>query len=185
LASTSKELSLRAVSEASGITNLLTTKSILDTFEGAFFFFFLNRFDYSLRKQVQSPRKVYCVDNGFITKAGFRFSEDKGRLLENLVFIELKRGDREIYYFSGKKECDFIVKEKMKVIGAMQVCHALTDDNHDREIGGLLEAMEEFKLKEGLLLTDGQEEEIVSGQKKILVRPVWKWLLSEEVAKVD
>ncbi|MBI5881264.1 ATP-binding protein, partial [archaeon] len=181
LASTSKELSLRAVSEASGITNLLTTKSILDTFESAFFFFFINRFDYSLRKQVQSPRKVYCVDNGFITKAGFRFSEDKGRLLENLVFIELKRRNREVYYFSGRKECDFIVKDKTKVISAIQVCHLLTDENQDREINGLLEAMGEFRLEEGLLLTDSQEKEILSDRKKIRVTPVWKWLLSGDI----
>ncbi|MBI5871880.1 ATP-binding protein [archaeon] len=179
LANTSKESSLRAISETTGITNLLTTKAILDTFEKAFFFFFVNRFDYSLRKQAQSPRKVYCVDNGFITKAGFRFSEDKGKLLENLVFIELKRKNQEVYYFSGKKECDFIVKEKTKVISVIQISYFLTDENKNREINGLLEAMEEFKLNEGLLLTDGQEEEIKLGRKKILVKPVWNWLLEE------
>jgi len=179
LANTSKELSFRTVSKTSGITNLLTTKSILDTFEKSFFFFFINRFDYSLRKQNQSPRKVYCIDNGFITKVGFRFSEDKGKLLENLVFIELKRRNREIYYFSGAKECDFIVKEKTKITKAIQVCYTLNDDNRGREIDGLLEAMEKFNLKKGLILTYGQEQEIKQKGMIIMVKPVWKWLLEE------
>lgn len=179
LAAISKELSLRAVSEISGITNLSTTKSILDTFEKAFFFFFINRFDYSLRKQIQSPRKVYCVDNGFITKAGFRFSEDRGKLLENLVFIELKRRNHEVYYFSEKRECDFIIKEKIKVTTAIQVCHTLNEDNRSREIAGLLEAMTKFNLKMGIILTFDQEQEIKQNGAGIIVMPVWKWLLND------
>ncbi len=177
LANISKKLSLRAVSEISGVTNLLTAKSILDSFEKAFFFFFMTKFDYSLRKQAQNPRKVYCIDNGFITKAGFRFSEDKGKLLENLVFIELKRRGQEVYYFSEKKECDFIVKEKAKVTQAIQVCYLLSDENKNREIDGLLEALDRFKLKTGLLLTDSEEKEIKLEDKRIIVQPVWKWLL--------
>lgn len=179
LANISKELSLRKVSETTGITNLLTTKSILDTFEKAFFFFFINRFDYSLRKQAQSPRKVYCIDNGFITKAGFRFSEDKGKLLENLVFIELKRRNQEVYYFLDKKECDFIVKEKTKVISAIQTCYALNDDNSGREIDGLLEALTKFNLKKGMILTFDQEYEIKRNRTTIIIMPVWKWLLEQ------
>ncbi len=179
LANTSKELSIRKVSETAVITNLMTTKSILDTFEKAFFFFFIHRFDYSLRKQVQSPRKVYCVDNGFITKSGFRFSEDKGKLLENLVFIELKRKNQEVYYFSGAKECDFIVKLKTKIMSAIQVCYLLNENNRDREIDGLIEAMATFNLKKGMILTFDQEQEIKHNGAIIIVKPVWKWLLDE------
>lgn len=179
LANISKELSLRTVSETSGITNLLTIKSILDTFEKAFFFFFVNKFDYSLRKQAQSPRKVYCIDNGFITKAGFRFSGDAGKLLENLVFIELKRRNYDVYYFSKRKECDFIVKDKTKVMKAIQVCYLLTEENENREMDGILEAMNKLNLKEGLILTNHQEKEIKLEGQKIKVIPVWKWLLEK------
>src|SRR3989338_1600344 len=179
LANISKELSIRSVSETSGITNLLTTKSILDTFEKSFFFFFVNRFDYSLRKQVQSPRKAYCVDNGFITKAGFGFSENKGKLLENLVFIELKRRNQEIYYFSGKKECDFIIKEKTKMTEAIQVCYTLSEYNRDREVEGLLEALIKFKVKKGIILTFDQEQEIKQNGVTIIVKPLWKWLIEK------
>ena len=179
LANISKESSLRSVSGTVGITNVLTTKAILDTFEKAFFFFFINRFDYSLRKQVQSPRKAYCVDNGFITKAGFRFSDDKGKLLENLVFIELKRRCPEVYYHSGKKECDFIIKERTKITDAIQVCYMLNEEDRDREINGLLEALEKFNLKTGMILTFDQEQKIKQNGATIIVKPVWKWLLEE------
>lgn len=177
LSSISKELSLRNISEVTGITNLLTTKFIIDTFEKTFLFFFVAKFDYSLRKQIQNPRKVYCIDNGFVTKVGFRFSDDKGRMLENLVFLELRKENKEIYYFSGKNECDFLVKEKTRITQAFQVCYTLNADNREREINGLLEAMEKFSLKKGTIMTFDQEERIKKNGKEIIVIPLWRWLL--------
>ena len=177
LSNISKELSARSLSRIIEIKNLSTVKSILDTFEKAFLFFFVNKFDFSIRKQIQNPRKTYCIDNGFVTNIGFRSSEDKGRLLENLVFIELKRNDKEIYYFSGKGECDFLVKEGAKIKKAIQVCYELNEENKDRELNGLAEALRKFSLKEGLILTYGQEDEFKIEGKKIKLLPVWKWLL--------
>ncbi|MBU0460313.1 MAG: DUF4143 domain-containing protein [Nanoarchaeota archaeon] len=175
----SKEISLRSLSKTIGITNLSTMKSVIDSFEKAFLFFFIHKFDFSLRKQLQNPRKVYCIDNGFTTKVGFRFSDDKGRLLENLVFTELKRRGKEIYYFSEKRECDFVIKEGIRIREAVQVCYQLNNNNKERELNGLLEAMEKFKLKTGLILTNDHEEGIEVGKKRIIVKPVWKWLLSK------
>ncbi len=149
----------------------------LDMFK-AFLFFFINKFDFSIKKQIQNPRKVYCVDNGFVNHVGFRFSEDKGRILENLVFIELKRREEDIYYFSDKGECDFILREGIKIKKAIQVCYDLNEKNKARELNGLLEAMNKFKLNEGLILTHNQDEEIKLKGKKISVKSVWKWLLS-------
>ena len=175
----SNELSIRALSRTIQIKNLFTVKSILEAFENAFLFFFINKFDFSVKTQIQSPRKIYCVDNGFITELGFRFSENKGRILENLVFIELKRSEREVYYFSEKGECDFIVRDGAKINQAIQVCYELNSDNKKREVNGLLEAINNFKLKEGLILTYDQEDEFKIDNKKIIVKPVWKWLLEE------
>lgn len=174
-----KEISSRTLSSAIGIKNFLTIKAVLASFEKAFLFFFILKFDFSVRKQLQNPRKVYCIDTGFVTKLGFRFSEEKGRLLENLVFIELKRRNKEVYYFSGKGECDFVVREGIKIKEAIQVCYSLNDDNKDREFNGLLEALEKFNLKEGLILTFEKDEEVVINKKKIRILPVWKWLLEK------
>ncbi|MEK6935494.1 MAG: ATP-binding protein [Nanoarchaeota archaeon] len=179
LSNVSNELSTRSLSKTIQIKNLSTVKSILETFENAFLFFFINKFDFSIKKQIQNPRKIYCVDNGFVTEIGFKFSENKGRLLENLVFTELKRNGNEIYYFSEKGECDFVIREGAKVSKAIQVCYDLNEENREREINGLIEALNKFKLKEGLILTYDKDDEFKIENKKIKVMPIWKWILEE------
>ena len=168
---------LRALSKMAEIKNISTVKSILDSFENAFLFFFINKFDYSIKKQIQNPRKAYCIDHGFIATLGFRTSENKGKLLENLVAIEFKRRSKEIFYYSEKNECDFVIKEGTKIIQAIQVCYNLTEQNKERELNGLLESLKKFKLKEGIILTYDQEDEFEIEKKRIIVKPVWKWLL--------
>ncbi|MAF35746.1 AAA family ATPase, partial [archaeon] len=180
LSNVSSDLSLRKLSDLADIKNLSTVKQIIDAFENAFLFFTVNKFAYSTKKQIQNPKKIYCVDNGFATVLGFRFSENKGRLLENLVAIELKRQGKEIYYHKEKFECDFVIKEKLKVSDIIQVCFTLTEDNKKREYGGLIEAMDIFKLKKGLILTHDQDEEVTIEGKKIIIKPVWKWLLEKQ-----
>ena len=179
MSNTSALVSLRALSKMAEIKNISTVKSILDSLESAFLFFFINKFDYSIRKQTQNPRKVYCIDNGFITTLGFRFSGDKGRLLENIAAIELKRLGLEIYYYAGKNECDFLVKKGVKIAEAIQVCYDLDKANKEREIKGLAEAMDKFKLKKGLILTQNQDDAINMDGKVIKVMPIWKWMLCQ------
>ena len=183
LSNVSNELSTRSLSKTIQIKNLSTVKSILESFENAFLFFFINKFDFSVKKQIQNPRKIYCIDNGFVTEIGFKFSENKGRILENLVFLELKRNEDEIYYFSEKGECDFVIRDGTKIARAIQVCYDLNQDNREREIKGLAEAMNKFKLKEGLILTYNQEDELKEDGKKIVIKPVWKWLLEKDIDK--
>lgn len=179
LSNISSDISLRTFSKFSGIKNLLTIKSILNSFESSFLFFFINKFDYSIKKQTQNPKKVYCIDNGLGNHVGFKFSGNYGKMMENLVAIELKKRNKEIYYFRNKKECDFIIKQGIKVTNAIQVCYELNEGNKKREIDGLLEAMNKFKLKKGLILTfDLDSEEKIEGR-KIKFVPVWKWLLDE------
>jgi len=173
------DLSLRTLSKISAIKNLSTLKEILDSFEQSFLFFSTSKFDYSVKKQIQNPKKIYCIDNGLSNTVGFRFSKNKGKLLENLIAIELLRKDLEIFYFRRKNECDFIIKKGLKVVQAIQICWKINDENQDREINGLLEAMQEFKLKESLILTFDQEDKFEIDGKKIIVKPVWKWLIEK------
>ena len=97
-------------------------------------------------------------------------------MLENLVFITLHRKYHDIYYFRGKRECDFVVMENKKINMVIQVCYELTDDNKDREVEGLMEAMSFFKLEKGLILTYNQEDEFHVVEKYVDVKPIWKWL---------
>ena len=111
------------------------------------------------------------------TILGFRATEDKGRILENVVFLQLKRRNNEIYFHKEKHECDFLVRKGSRISQAIQVTFALKDNNREREIKGLIEALEKNKLKEGLILTEHQEGLIRKKNKKIIIKPVWKWLL--------
>lgn len=154
-----------------------TVSQFLLACEQAYLFFSINRFDYSLKKQSINPKKIYCVDNGLLKLNSFNFSENKGRYLENLVFMSLKRNRKEVYYHKIEKECDFIIKKGEKITEAIQVCYILDDQNNTREYEGLLEAINKYKLKFGLLLTYNQEDEIEYKSKKIIIKPVWKWLL--------
>lgn len=161
-----------------GLSNSITVKEYISYLSNAYLFFELQKFDFSIRKQLNSPKKIYLIDPVFNQLSGFSFSMNKGRILENIVFLHLKRKNREVYYYSNKNECDFLIKEGLKISKATQVCYILNESNRQREIDGLLEAMDKFRLKNSTILTNEQEEEIRIKNKKIKVLPVWKWLLS-------
>ena len=142
--------------------------------------FDLSKYDSSLKKQFSSQNKVYTGDLSFNYNLGFKFSEDLGRILENLVFIELKRSELEIYYHKDKKECDFLIKQGHKIVQAIQVTRTLNnEETKKREIEGLIDAMKSYKLKTGLILTEDEENEFIENEYKIKVMPIWKWLLIE------
>lgn len=132
-----------------------------------------------LKEQFANPKKVYVVDTGLINAIAFKVSKDTGKLYENVVFIELKRKGKEIYYWKNRHECDFLIKEGEKIKEVMQVCFELTEENKEREINGIAEAMEEFKLQEGMVITGDFEGEEVAKGKKIVYKPLWKWLLEQ------
>jgi predicted AAA+ superfamily ATPase len=154
---------------------------LISLFEDTYLMFSIPRFSYSYRQQQVNPKKVYSIDTGFSVINSPSFSKDKGRLLENIVFLNLRRKFKNILYFQERNECDFIVKEAEKIKEVIQVCYDFNQDNQDREINGSIEAMEKFKLKEGLILTYNQTDEINVRGVKIKVLPVWKWLLSDKI----
>ena len=137
-------------------------------------------FDYSLKKQIISPKKLYFIDNALAKNISYRFSEYRGRFLENIVFIELKRRGHELFYHKVKKECDFLISEKSKIVQAIQVTTSLEDEKtKNREVAGLCDALDTHKLKEGLILTETENFIIERGDKIIKVVPIYNWLLSD------
>jgi uncharacterized protein len=156
--------------------------------EDTFILFFLKRFSYKFKEQEKSPRKVYAIDVGLANTVGFRFSQNMGRLAENLVFLELKRKEMlasnlEIYYWKdvSHREVDFLIKEDLKVRQLIQVCWEVNrPETKNREIRSLLKAIKEFNLEEGLIITDDYTaEENIQG-KKINYIPLWEWYLKED-----
>jgi len=179
-ANTSKLFSYATLQKISGVKSLSTVKDYLSYYAQSYLFFYLSKFDFSLKKQILNPKKVYSIDQGFINRIGFNFTENKGRVLENIVFLELLRRKKEIFYYSRKGECDFVVKEALHITEAIQVCYYLNKENMEREMAGLLEAVNEFNLMKGLLLVYDSEINESEWPHQIKVIPIWKWLLSDE-----
>ncbi len=128
--------------------------------------FLLYFFSYSTKTQNLITKKSYCIDNGLREAVSFKFSKDLGKLAENLVFIELKRRNKEIYYWKNKGEVDFVVKDKR--LTAINVTY--TDDINEREV----KALKEFKkTKKRILIT----KDIFKKQGNIEYIPLWLWLL--------
>ena len=175
----SKEISFNKLKNILNLSNMITVKNYLSYLENSYLFFTINKFDYSLKKQIYDNKKIYIIDTSLINVISFKFSEDFGRQLENIVFMHFKRKSiYEIFYHKKKFECDFLLKEKDKIVKAVQVTKSLNYDNEKREVMGLVEASNEYNLKEGLLLTyEDDEREFIKEGIKIKVRQIWKYLL--------
>lgn len=176
-----KEISYNSLKTILGYKSVISVKKHLSYLAEAFLLFELFKYDYSLKKQFGSNKKIYAIDTGLRNEVAFSFSEDKGRLLENIIFIELKRRGHEVFYFKGKKECDFLVKEKNKIVAAVQVTATLTNDNEDREINGLAEAATASGLNRGTIITINQEKKTNHQGIEITVVPAWKWLMNWDI----
>jgi len=176
-----KEISFNSLKEMTGLKSASSIKEYFGYLENSYLLFLVPRFDYSLKRQIYTGKKVYFIDPGLAQTVGFRSSQDRGRLLENIVYLELKRRERDIYYHKIKKECDFIIKEGLNIVEAIQVTKSLIDaKTRKRELSGLLEAMDTHDLEEGLILTEDEEERVEENGRKIDILPVWKWLLTHD-----
>jgi len=175
---TAKLFSYKTLQNISGLGSLSTVKRFLEYWENAFIFFYVKKYDFSLKKQLLNSRKVYAIDTGLIRQIGFHFSEDRGRLLENQIFNCLKRKNIDIYYHREKRECDFLIVDRGKVISAIQVTVSLYNPStRERELKGLEEAMLIYGLTVGYVITENEEEILVEYDRTINIVPAWKWLL--------
>ena len=130
----SSQFTYNSLKNSLGLGNAITVKEYISFLENSYLFFELLKFSYSIKQQLNYPRKIYLIDSAFNQICGVNFSDNKGKILENMVFIELKRRNKEIFYYTDKNECDFIIKEKTKITEAIQVCYILNKDNQEREI---------------------------------------------------
>lgn len=173
----SNAVSYHNIGELAG-THENTVREYLTYFEKAYLSFQVVKFSYSLKEQIKNPKKVYFIDTGMRNTVAFRFSQDIGRLCENLVFIDLRRRGKKVYYWKGKGEVDFVVKDGMEVEQLVQVCWDINDvKTKEMEVAGLVEAMGSIEVAEGIVITDDYFGEEEREGKKIKFIPLWCWLL--------
>ncbi len=155
--------------------------------ENIYLAFKIQKFDFSLLSRNRSDKKMYFIDNGLVGCITHQFSQNSGKLLENAVFVFLRRKygnlvESNIFYYKGSHECDFVVFKQQLATYCIQVSYDISDvETRKREIEGLLEAMKFFNLDTGYILTAEHEEEIKIENKTILVRPCFKVFVDNEL----
>jgi len=149
-----------------------TVKKYINYFEEVFLLFVVPYFSWKIKIRVKKNMKCYCVDNGLRNSVSFKFSDDIGKLAENTVLVELKRRGLEAYFWKGKREVDFITRDKNKLT-AINVSY--TNNISKREKDSLLEFKEKYKDAELFIITKELED---TDEKGIRYIPLWKWLLN-------
>lgn len=185
-----QEFSYSKLSGILRIRDIHTVSNYINYLKESFLLLVLERYSPKLKEQIIAPKKAYVVDHGLSLAIGFTSSENRGRLFENIVLIELMRRKSlgrniECFYYKDHqgREVDFVVKEGLKVTELIQVCYDLSNEKTKaRELLGLVRAAKELRCTNLLLITSDTEkkEELDSGSGiKAVVRytPLWKWLL--------
>ncbi len=183
----SSEITFSKLKNILKIKDQHTIKNWIDGLEEAYLVKVIERYSPKLKESIIAPKKAYCIDTGIIRAISFRFSENIGKIMENMVIIELLRrksywhGDWEIFYWKDHqgREVDFIVKEDMDVKQLIQVTYASArDEIETREIKALIKASEILHCNNLLIITWDYEDKIKVNKKTIKCVPLWKWLLT-------
>ena len=146
-----------------------------------FMFLRISKYTPSLIEEQQSLRKYYFIDNGLRQAVLLPQSDDNGKLLENAVLLHLNRRLQpfdKITYYSGTKECDFIVQHEQQVKALYQVCWDMQDTRtRQREIDGIIEASRMTQCDNLFIITHDNEDTITQDGKTLNMIPAWKWMM--------
>ena len=169
-----------SVAKATGIKSADTATDYIGYLEESYLVGVVTKYDYKVGEQMKSPKKVYFVDNGLVSHIGFNFSNNFGQKLENAVYVELRRREKEIFYFHDKGECDFVIREGKDIVAAYQVTVSLKDEKTRKRVeDGLKAAMDAFGLREGYIITkDETEERKLSDGRVVHVVPFYRWIIN-------
>jgi hypothetical protein len=181
LSNIGKEFSYNNLRKIFSFGSVNTVSDYLSWLGDSYLLFFLPRFSWSAKSIAINPRKVFAIDNGLINANTLSFSEDRGRLLENAVYMFLREQQADLFYFRENHECDFVVFENRKCSKLIQVCEELNGDNLKREMDGLQEAMTFFGIKEGYILTLDQQDEFRQNDNIMYVMPIYQFVTSGSI----
>lgn len=154
-----------------------TIHEYLEHMQEAYAVFQVSKLSESYRERLRNPSKIYGIDIGFKRLVEYGPDTDTGRIFENIVFLELRRHTKDIYYYKGRQEVDFYCRLSDRP-WLIQVSHDLREERtRARETKALTEAMHSTGVKNGLILTNDTQETLDLGDRAISILPLWKWLL--------
>lgn len=182
LSNISSLISYNKLKELLKLGSVNTIISYIEYLEASWLLLVINRYAYSVKKQQIANKKIYCIDTGLIKSVAFSFSEERGKFLENTVFLMLKRiYPDDIYYYKTEdnREVDFYLPKHRTFI---QVSQTITEtETRDRELRALKRAMEEIEDSYAIILTDSEKMTLKIGKNTITVLPVYEWLLGSRI----
>ena len=179
LSNIGKPYSANRLKSVCGVASSTTVSDYISYMMDAYLVGSIGLYSDSLQVTARNPKKVYCYDTGLIASLSLSKTPDKGRLLENMVFIWLRHhyALNHIFYEQGEGECDFVAVDTANHPELLiQVCYELNDDNFQREMNGLTEAMRKYQLHEGFIITADDEDEFSTEAGKVNVVKAWKWM---------
>ncbi len=178
LSNTARKMSYNNLKKILDFSSTTKVKGYVDSMMEAWLFLPLRKYNPAIKKQLMNDRKIYGIDTGLVGANAFSFSREKGRLMETVVFLELKRRGLDIYYHQDLTECDFLIRRGRDITHAIQVSYTLSNlATRQREIRGLMDCMEKYQLGSGFIITLEEEEIIEDNGAKIRILPLWKFLL--------
>lgn len=189
ISNTAKEVTFNKLKSTLGIKDPHTIAKYTAYISDAYLIFLLERFSYKLKEQFIAPKKIYCIDTGIANNVAFKLSKDPGRLMENIVFIELLRRKMyfnpnwEIYYWKDHngKEIDFIIKVAESVKQLIQVTYVSAENEiEQREINAFATATIELNCSNLLVITWDYEGTMQLDNSTVKFMPIWKWLLKPD-----
>jgi predicted AAA+ superfamily ATPase len=171
--------SYNALRKAFGISIELAS-TLTNYLSQSFLVFEMSRYHPNLKVQARDPKKIYIIDSGLRTVSLVSEREDWGRLAENMVYLELRRRGKEVYYFKEQKEVDFVITQLGKPVEIIQVAYSNLDDQNtkERETSALIECMQCLKMSEGKILTSTYDHEETIQGFTVKYIPLHQWLNS-------
>ena len=167
-----------SVAKSVGLKSSETVKDYISYLEETYLVGLLPKYDVKVGEQIKSPKKIYFIDNALVGIIGFSFSGNEGSRLENAVYIELRRRGKELFYHNDGNECDFIVREGLRITVAYQVCVSMQEEKtRQRELEGIRSAMKAYSLSEGYIITREETEDVKVEEGVVHLVSFARWIL--------
>ena len=177
ISNTSALISFNKIKDLLRLGSVNTVKNYINYLESSWLFFVVNKYAYSVKEQQLAAKKIYSIDTGLTKSVGFSFSPNSGKFMENVVYLELLRRQKNVYYYKTgqEQEVDFFIPKDQLFI---QVTKQLTDETKNREVNALVTAAQEQKNPSQLLIITESDKELIESEGfKIQVIPLYEWLL--------
>lgn len=171
-------ISFNKLKELLKLGSVNTVKSYIDYLENSWLFFVVNKYAYSVKEQQIAAKKVYGIDTGLVGSVGFSFSENMGKLMENVVYLQLRRKCQDIYYYKTVQdyEVDFFLPKENAFIQVSQ--HFDVPETQERELRAITAAvLEQKKVTIHIVVTERDKQTIDREGLHIQIVPLYEWLL--------